>query len=362
MSKPLKVLLGAVLLLVIAVGAGLGFLGYQFTHSRPSSQSMDVVYEVKPGTSFGTIAEELEKQGLVRNASFFSVYARLKNERSKVKVGEYLLKTDMAPADILNVLISGKSIERSFTVSEGLNLYEISALYEKEGFGTRDAFWKLSHDKEFIKSLLGEERDSLEGYLFPETYKLTKYTTAKVLIANMVKRFLFVYNEAIPQGSLPGWTRNQIVTLASIIEKETGAPEERPLISSVFHNRLQKGMRLQTDPTVLYGKAEKIGTFAINITRADLTTPTPYNTYTITGLPPGPIANPGREALAAAIAPKTSTYLYFVSQNNGTHIFSSDYESHNKAVKRFQVDPKARAGHSWRELKNRPAVATPEKK
>ena len=173
----------------------------------------------------------------------------------------------------------------------------------------------------------------------------------------MVKRFLFVYHEAVPQNEVPGWTRHQIVTLASIIEKETGAPEERPLISSVFHNRLKKGMRLQTDPTVLYGKAERVGSFAINITTEDLRTPNRYNTYTIYGLPPGPIANPGREALSAVLAPAESTYLYFVSQNNGTHIFSSDYEAHNKAVKHFQLDPKAREGKSWRDLSKKKVEA-----
>ena len=172
MGKPLKVLFGAAGLLVLSLAVALGYLGFQFTHSRSSNkESMDVVYEVRPGTSFMTIASELEKQGLVKNAYFFSVYARLKGERNKVKVGEYLVKTDMVPSEILAVLTSGKSIERSFTVSEGLNLYEISALYEKEGFGTRENFWKATHDKAFVKTLLGEEHDSLEGYLFPETYK-----------------------------------------------------------------------------------------------------------------------------------------------------------------------------------------------
>lgn len=358
MKKSWLVFFGAIVALVIALGAAMAYLGYQFSHSRPSQEALEVIYELKPGTSFGSMAEELERQGLVKNANFFSVYARLTGERSKIKVGEYSLKTNMSPSEILEVLTSGKSIERSFTVSEGLNLFEISDLYEKEGFGTRENFWKLTHDKEFIRSLLGEERDSLEGYLFPETYRLTKFTTTKTLISNMVKRFLYVYKEAVPQ-ELPGWTRHQVVTLASIIEKETGAGEERPLISSVFHNRLAKRMKLQTDPTILYGKALVTGSFLINIKRADILAPTTYNTYVISGLPPGPIANPGKEALAAAVKPAKSDYLFFVSQNDGKHIFSVDYESHNRAVKRFQLDPKAREGKSWRDLnKNK----TPEAK
>ncbi|HWU42748.1 MAG TPA: endolytic transglycosylase MltG, partial [Bdellovibrio sp.] len=149
---------------------------------------------------------------------------------------------------------------------------------------------------------------------------------------------------------------------ASIIEKETGAPEERPLISSIFHNRLDKKMKLQTDPTIIYGKAEKTGKIVINITRADLTTPTRYNTYVIDGLPPTPIANPGREALLAAVKPAHSNYLFFVSKNDGTHIFSEDYKAHEKAVRSFQINAKAREGHSWRELKNREKPASASKK
>ncbi|HEY1078907.1 MAG TPA: endolytic transglycosylase MltG, partial [Bdellovibrio sp.] len=188
---------------------------------------------------------------------------------------------------------------------------------------------------------------------FPETYMLTKFTDTKTLISNMVKRFLYVYNEVAPEAQVLGWPRHKVVTLASIIEKETGAPEERPLISSVFHNRMQKNMRLQTDPTVIYGKAEQTGKIEINITRADLTTPTRYNTYTITGLPPGPIANPGKEALLAAVKPAASEFLFFVSQNDGTHVFSVDYKGHESAVKRFQLDRKAREGKSWRDLNKR---------
>jgi UPF0755 protein len=172
----------------------------------------------------------------------------------------------------------------------------------------------------------------------------------------MVKRFLFVFGEVLPQSHVQGWTRHQIVTLASIIEKETGAPEERPLISSVFHNRLLKKMRLQTDPTVIYGKAEKSGKIEINITRADLLTPSRYNTYVIPALPPGPIANPGKEALLAAVNPAASGYLFFVSQNDGTHVFSEDYSAHNRAVQKFQLDRKAREGKSWRDLQNRKTV------
>jgi UPF0755 protein len=353
MKKSVLAFVLAVVALVAAVGAGLGFIAYEFTHSRPSEVAQDVVYEVAPGKGFNAIAADLEQKGLIRNSYFFSVYARLKNERSKLKVGEYLLRTNMYPYEILEVLTSGKSIARSFTVSEGLSIYEISDLYEKEGFGQAAEFMRLVRDPQLIQTLLGEKQESLEGYLFPETYMLTKYTDTKTLITNMVKRFLYVYNEVAPLSTLKGWSRHQVVTLASIIEKETGAPEERPMISSIFHNRINKGMKLQTDPTIIYGKAEALGKIVINITRADLLAPTRYNTYVIPGLPPGPIANPGREALMAAMNPAQSSYLFFVSQNDGTHVFSEDYKSHERAVKQFQVNAKAREGHSWRELKNK---------
>ncbi|CAE77803.1 endolytic transglycosylase MltG [Bdellovibrio bacteriovorus] len=359
MKKTILVLILAVVILLASVGGGVAYLAYQFTNSRPSDVAQDVVYEVTPGKGFATIAKELEEKGLVKNATFFNLFARFKGDRSKIKVGEYLLRTNMIPTEVLEAITSGKSIARSFTVSEGLSTYEIAELYEKQGFGTAESFMALVRDPALIQSLLGEKADSLEGYLFPETYMLTKYTDTKTLISNMVKRFLYVYNEVMAQAEIRSMTRNQVVTLASIIEKETGAPEERPLISSVFHNRLAKKMRLQTDPTVIYGKAEALGKIVINITRADLQTPTRYNTYVIYGLPPGPIANPGREAILAAVKPQESQYLFFVSQNDGTHVFSEDYKGHQRAVQKFQLDRKAREGKSWRDLQKRPS--TPDK-
>ena len=173
----------------------------------------------------------------------------------------------------------------------------------------------------------------------------------------MVSEFQVAFKDATEgsakEAQLAGWSPRQILTLASIVEKETGAPEERPLVASVFHNRLRKGMLLQTDPTIIYGKAKETGKIVLNITRADLTRYTPYNTYVIKGLPPGPIANPGKAALQAVVHPAQSDYLYFVSKNDGTHQFSTDLAAHNAAVRKFQLDPKAREGKSWRDLKSK---------
>ncbi len=347
-----KTIVGLVSLLMIFVLIG-AFVGFHFINSRPSSETTEVIYEVTPGKSFKAVAKELQEQRLVQNGELFSWYARYLGEASKLKVGEYSLRKNMTPAEVLNVITSGKSIGRPFTVAEGLNIFEIGELYEKMGYGKQEEFVRLSLDKDFVQSVLGEDVGSLEGYLFPETYQVTKFTSTRELLQAMVSRFQSVYNEVLPKSQVQGFSKHQVVTLASIIEKETGAPEERPRISSIFHNRLQKGMMLQTDPTIIYGLAAQERKTVYKITKADILRPTRYNTYVIKGLPPGPIGNPGREALLAAVQPEKTNYLFFVSQNDGTHIFSETYENHNKAVQKFQLDPKAREGKSWRDLQKK---------
>lgn len=352
-----KVLISVFSLMMIFVLIG-GFVGFHFVTSRPSDNTEEVVYEVSQGKTFKQVAKELAAQNLIQNARLFSLYAQLRGEARKLKVGEYALRKNMTPNEVLAVITSGKSIGRPFTIAEGLNIYEISELYEAQGFGKKEDFLKASMDKGFVKQLIGEERDSLEGYLFPETYQLTKFTSVRELLQAMVYRFQEVYKQVEAEAQIKGFTKHQIVTLASIVEKETGAPHERPQISSVFHNRLKKGMLLQTDPTIIYGLADIEKKTVYKITKADILRPTKYNTYVIKGLPPGPIGNPGKEALMAAVKPADTNYLFFVSQNDGTHIFSQDYATHTKAVRKFQLDPKARQGKSWRDLQKKPASKT----
>jgi UPF0755 protein len=339
--------------LVIIIALVGGFVGYHFVNTPPSDSSDEVVFEVTQGKSFSRVASELDSLRLVNNAHLFTWFARLQGATGKMKVGEYALRKNMKPSEVLAVIISGKSIGHPFTISEGLNIFEIADLYQSQGFGTRDEFLAAATDPEFIKQQLGEEHSSLEGYLYPETYFLTKFTTTKELLQSMVANFNQVYKDIEAKSELKNWTRHQVVTLASIIEKETGAPEERPRISSIFHNRLLKGMMLQTDPTIIYGLAEIAKKTVYNITKADILRPTKYNTYVIKGLPPGPIGNPGKAALEAAVRPDKTEYLYFVSQNDGTHVFSTTYEDHARAVKKFQVDRKAREGKSWRDLQKK---------
>ncbi|RYZ86132.1 MAG: endolytic transglycosylase MltG, partial [Proteobacteria bacterium] len=242
---------------------------------------------------------------------------------------------------------------KPFTVAEGLNIYEVAALYEAQGFGKKEDFLAVVKDPALIKQLLGEDAVSLEGYLYPETYMITKFEGTKDLVTSMVRRFLSVYKELGAETALPGWSRHQIVTLASIVEKETGAGLDRPVISSVFHNRLKLKMKLQTDPTILYGLADMSGVMGNSIRREDILKPSRYNTYVINALPPGPISNPGKEAMMAALKPATTSFLYFVSRNDGTTVFSESLDRHNSAVQKFQVNPKAREGKSWRDLKKK---------
>jgi UPF0755 protein len=348
----MKKFVAFLVVLIFGTTVGVGWFFFHTYADNAGPLEQEIVFEVRPGMTLASVAKELAKQNIIKKPSWFLVLAKIEGQSNRMKVGEYQFVPDISPREVLEVITSGRSIGRNFTIAEGLNLFEISELYESEELGRRDDFWKWTHDKNFINELLGERQSSLEGYLFPETYQVTKYTDVKSLIRAMVARFFDVYRRDIESLMADqNLTRHQVVTLASIVEKETGAPEERPLISGVFHNRLRKKMMLQTDPTVIYGKAVELGKLVISITRADLTKPTEYNTYVIKGLPPGPIANPGKLALLAALQPKESEFIFFVSQNDGTHIFSKDLKAHNQAVQTYQVDAKARSGKSWRDLK-----------
>jgi UPF0755 protein len=344
--------------LVLAAVVFVGYLYWTFVFSKASPDKAEIIYEVTPQKSFMTIAKELESQNLIKNAQFFNVYARLVGQRSKIKVGEYQLSTEMRPSEILNVLTSGKSIFRPFTIPEGYNLFEISELIEKSKLGTKDEFITLVFDKKFIKELysenliLSDDITSLEGYLYPETYQVTKYMGLKDIIRAQIRLFRKNFDEILKQNKISYLNSHQVLVLASIIEKETGNAKERPLISSVFHNRIQKKMKLQTDPTTLYGKSLLSKKLESNITRLDLLSKDNlYNTYVIPFLPPGPISNPGRESIMAAIEPAQTPFLFFVSENNGTTRFTESLDEHNKNVQETQLDPKARQGKSWRDLK-----------
>ena len=285
------------------------------------------------GQGLNRIAKTLEKEEIISSQVYFKFYTKFKNFEKKIQAGEYLLSASKSPEQILEILTRGKVKLYKITFPEGLTLKETAGLLEKSGRCNGSAFESLCHDRSFIGSL-GLKLPSLEGYLFPDTYFFPKQTTCETIIRTMLQHF---NNTFTPKWNARadelGLSVHEVVTLASIIEKETGDASERPLISSVFHNRLRKNMRLESDPTVIYG----IKNFDGNIKRKHLKMVTPYNTYQIKGLPAGPIANPGALSLSAALYPARSDYLFFVSRKDTTHQFSKTIQAHRKAVKKYQL-------------------------
>ncbi len=332
--KKALLFIGISFFIVISMAAGL-FIELKSFASTPANPSatLPVVITVRQGQTLNSTAEMLYQEKVIENSTKFVLIARIRGYDKQLKAGEYLLSAAMTPLQLLDIMVRGAVKLYKLTVPEGYNLYQIAELVEAANLSTKTDFIQAATDAARVRShgLTGE---TFEGFLFPDTYFFPKEVTTERIIEAMVKRFWSVF--------LPEWqaraqdldmTIRQIVTLASIIEKETGASFERPIISSVFHNRLKKKMRLESDPTVIYG----IKNFDGNLTRKHLTTPTPYNTYKIRGLPIGPIANPGRASLKAALYPENTQYIYFVSRKDSTHQFSTNLKQHNRAVRKYQL-------------------------
>lgn len=301
----------------------------------PSHTAFTKVIYIKKGTPLRKISERLEQEGLIRSRHFFMAIATLLNKKGKIKAGEYELHTNMLPMEVLNHLVKGQMKRHLITIVEGYTLAQIAQLLEDSNIVGKEAFIQKARSPDFISSLglFHLAGSTLEGYLFPDTYFLTKEMDPEEVIQIFVQRFKKVFEQELNKRTKSlELSEREIVILASIIEKETSLPEEKPLISAVFHNRLKKKMPLQSDPTVIYG----IKNFNGNLTKDHLIKPTPYNTYLNLGLPPTPICNPGRDSLFAALNPSPVPYLYFVSKNDGSHYFSSDIEEHNRAVWKYQ--------------------------
>lgn len=328
MPRRFTIFLAGLLALILCVFAALYF-GY-FLVSPAGTEKTEQIFVVRKGSGLRTIAAQLEEQGLIKGNNLFMLWAYVKGGARDIKAGEYSLNQSMAPVKILHMLTSGAVKTYSFTIPEGLSAEGIADLLQRRNLVNKRDFVYLIRDKALVASY-NVEGESLEGYLFPDTYVITRGIGARDLIDLMVKRFWEVFNSLV-RGQQPTMPVKDIVTLASIVEKETGLAEERPVIASVFLNRLKKRMRLESDPTVIYGLED----FSGDLKRKDLRAPSPYNTYLHRGLPPGPIANPGREALQAVINPVETDYLYFVSKNDGSHHFSSTLKEHNRAVYKYQ--------------------------
>jgi UPF0755 protein len=318
-----------------SVLACIGFAAdlWMYANNPISANSEKIVVHLKPGQSFAKTAKILAEKGLISSPFKFNLISRFRGYDKKLQAGEYLLSESMTPLNILEKMASGEVKLYKLTIPEGLNIYQVAELAAEAGFAEKSDFIAMATDAAYAREK-GIEADTFEGYLFPDTYFFPRGTAVRKIIGTMVDRFRTVFNPLwSEQAKAHGFTIHQVVTLASIIEKETGDPSERPVISSVFHNRLKKKMRLESDPTVIYA----IKDFDGNLTRKHLTTRTPYNTYKIRGLPVGPIANPGRESLAAALYPAETPYIYFVSKKDRTHHFSTNFKDHNRAVRKYQL-------------------------
>jgi UPF0755 protein len=284
------------------------------------------------GTSLPALTVMLEEKGVVRNAVKFRWLARLKGAANQIKAGEYQLSTGLRPMELLDKLVRGEIILRQITFPEGYTIRQMAQLLAAQDLANADLFIAAATDADFVHQL-GIQASSLEGYLFPDTYRFARGLTAESIVRSMVARFSEHFGPAQEdQARQLGYTRHQVVILASVVEKETAVAAERPLIAGVFMNRLRRRIRLQSDPTVIYG----IKDFDGNLTRVHLNTDSPYNTYTRQGLPAGPICNPGAASIEAALNPTPTPYLYFVAKKDGTHHFSATLAEHNAAVLRHQ--------------------------
>lgn len=291
------------------------------------------LFFIKKGSSLNSISAKLEEEGHIRNAESFKLLVILQKAESSLQSGEYHIRHQMNAEEILKLLSSGEVVQRKLTIPEGFNFRKIAARLARHKIGKKEEILKLFEDPDLLK-MLPFEAVNLEGYLYPSTYAFHSQMKAREFLEVMIRNFIHHYDEElIKKTQAKGWTIPQVVTLASIIEKETAASEERALISGVFHNRLKINMLLQTDPTVIYG----IKNFNGNITRKDLRTDHPHNTYVRKGLPPTPIASPGKASFLAALEPAETEYLYFVSRGNGRHAFSKNLAEHNRAVRKYQL-------------------------
>jgi UPF0755 protein len=297
---------------------------------------------IPEGATFQQVAGVLEREGLIKSRAAFVLLGKAQTAERKIHPGEYELHAAMPPKDILARLLAGRVVLHPVTIPEGYTIVQIADVLAQQRIADRTEFLRAAKDRAFIQTL-GISAETLEGYLYPDTYRFPRPTPAKEVARAMVARFGQIFTDELRARAADlQLTVHQVLTLASVIEKETGAGDERPQISSVFHNRLKKRIPLQSDPTVIYG----LTNFDGNLHKKDLSHPSPYNTYRWTGLPPGPIASPGAESIRAALYPAPSAYLYFVSRNDGTHQFSATLVEHNKAVEKYQKRPFRRGGHS----------------
>lgn len=336
--KKIVIIVLASLIVLAGVAALFGWMMIRSYESTPHSGSgKEIAVTIPHGAGPRRVARLLAKAGVIDDQLNFERYVHYyRRVAGELKAGELAFRDDMTPAQVLDVLLAGTPVTHLVTIPEGLRIDEVAEIYAQSGMADKAKFVSRARDSKFARSL-GVPADSLEGFLYPDSYKFRKDTPLDEILKTMVDGYKHVFTaEWHARAKQIGMSELQVVTLASIVEKETGDASERALISGVFHNRLRDNWRLDTDPTVIYAVLLERGSFSGNLTHADLKIDSPYNTYRHKGLPPGPICNPGREAIEAALFPKKTKNFFFVSKNDGTHFFCPTLACHNAAVRRFQ--------------------------
>lgn len=329
-----KLLVGVTALSLVAAIASATWLWIQFEKPQGRPEVTRLV-QIPEGAGVISISNILKKEGLISRPWIFQLYVRLSGTAGKLKAGEYQFQGPHSISEMADKLYRGDFYYHRITIPEGLEMEEIAGIFIAAGFGSIDRFNEVFQDVDLI-SRIDPEAPNLEGYLFPDTYHLLRETGEREIVTSMVNRFQRTWSEAEEARAQElQMSVREVVTLASLIEKETGIPEERSLVSSVFHNRLELNMKLACDPTVIYA-VKQIKEYDGVINQSDLALDSPYNTYLYAGLPPGPIANPGQEAIQSALYPEDTDFLYFVSKNDGSHFFSTSYSEHSRAVRQYQ--------------------------
>jgi UPF0755 protein len=339
LKRPAVLAIGGVVTGLLAFMVGVFLLG---SHTTAVNAPEPLVIQVEQGESLSHFVRRLGEAGILNRPMLIRGLAVLRGDTTRIKAGEYVLNGDVTPNELLDDLVSGKARYLALTVPEGFSMFDVARRVEEKEAGSAAEFLRLATDPEFIAGLalpFAQPPASLEGLLYPETYFFNRGAGEARLIAMMVEQFKKrAYPLLQERAAQIGLAPYEALTLASIVEKETGTAGERPLIAAVFHNRLRTRMTLGSDPTVIYGLEHFDG----NLTREHLRTRTAYNTYVMPGLPPTPISNPGLPSIRAALEPAQVKYLYFVSKGDGSHFFSVDYRTHTRAVYKYQKLPNRR--------------------
>ena len=328
------------LALVFLAGAAVAGFGYtqvqSFLDATPSTEHAERIILIPRGSGPQAISRLLADEGVVTDAEHFALLLRYRKVASKLRAGQFRFWTDQRPDEVIEILLVAQEVTYPVTLPEGLRIEEMAERVEAAGFGVADANTRLARDAEFIASLdlgIAPTPPTLEGILIPNTYSMPAGSDERAVVMAQVRRFKELWDERRrARAAELGLSPYEVMTLASVVEKETGRSEERPHIASVFHNRLRKGMRLESDPTIIYGLEDYDG----DIRRRDIRKPHPWNTYVIRGLPPTPIAGAGVAAIDAVLWPLETGDFFFVSRNDGSHHFSKTYAEHARMVNRFQ--------------------------